>query len=387
MSETQPPADVVFVTAKTKHGNVERMSAALADGFAELGFRTADFFVGETAGTGDVEATLRAHPGAALVSMNIHFPYLNHHAALFADRPVFLYSLDPPVYFLDAVAFLVRLPNCHLGLNSRSYAGVVDAFLPGTRHHFMPHGAAPRDPLPWEARDVPVFFCGNRAVDAEEKRASWAEHGAPFEALLNQMADAQLAAPAGDLFGVVRALMPEPFATDARRIIGCMFLVDEYVRARFRDDLLGALTDVDVHVYGGGWENLAAGAGRMRVHGPLEAQAVQEVMSRAKVVLNAFPPCYDSHERLFDGMAAGAAIAAPAGAFLRDAFGRDAIIGIENAADAATQVGAALADDARTRAAAEATHRRFLDGHTWTHRARSVAGILGISPGGGEVTP
>jgi hypothetical protein len=111
---------------------------------------------------------------------------------------------------------------------------------------------------------------------------------------------------------------------------------------------------------------------RARFLPPMPVADTIAAMRRSRIVLNPLPPYYQSHERPLQAMANGAVAAEGPNAAMDAAFpgGYLSLPAAPHAAAAALE--AALADEARLKAIAEAGHAACLAGHLWEHRAAEI---------------
>jgi glycosyltransferase involved in cell wall biosynthesis len=141
--------------------------------------------------------------------------------------------------------------------------------------------------------------------------------------------------------------------------------------------LAAALCHLPLVTCGGGWEGLAAGnAARGNAARFLPARNVREIMAlmrRAKLVLNPLPLYYESHERPFQAMAAGAvAVVGSGGLFAAPEFAGAVLTMPIDPQESAPLIEAALADEPRLVEIALAGRRAQKAAHTWDHRARTL---------------
>lgn len=106
-------------------------------------------------------------------------------------------------------------------------------------------------------------------------------------------------------------------------------LLDEleaYIGGKSRVELLSAIKDVTVHVFGSqdgpGWKKyLGARHPNVHIHPPVPFSEAIELMKRSKIVLNQTPEIKQGlHERLLNGLACGAAVLTLYTPFMREHF-------------------------------------------------------------------
>jgi glycosyltransferase involved in cell wall biosynthesis len=160
-------------------------------------------------------------------------------------------------------------------------------------------------------------------------------------------------------------------------VLASYFLAaDTYLRSRAKRDLVAALAHLPLTVCGKGWENMAESAAPSRGLRFLPAQPAPEsmaLMRRAKLVLNPLPAYYESHERPFQAMAAGAVAATGPSALFGGAEFAGALLSLpSDALGAASRIEAALGDDDALQGMAAAGTRVQAAGHRWDDRAAAL---------------
>ena len=374
--------NAVLFTGSVLHGNVARMVDGLAQGFAALGVRATLLDVGGP----DLGAALRraVEGGEADFFLSPTGLGLDLRAEnnLF-DRiglPLVSLYLDPLVGYADQVLTPIRrrvvttVSDCDL-----DYWRVARA--PAEIRH-LPHAATPRSGQNWAARDIPLLFPATGCADPERTRENWARHGAKVAAELNAIREAHLLAPYQPLTVAIAEVLGGRIEVANPYAIHPYFVTLEiYLRQRARWRLLEALKGLPVTVVGSGWDAFAA---RHSDHGfafigPRTAFEVQEMMARAKIVLNASTGFHGSHERVFDAAAAGAIAATTPTRWFRAHAPREAVILLEEeGAEAVTDELRRLLDrdGEMVKIAGEGQAWQARD-HTWTHRARDILAFAG----------
>ncbi|MFT4551403.1 MAG: spore maturation protein CgeB [Chlamydiales bacterium] len=90
--------------------------------------------------------------------------------------------------------------------------------------------------------------------------------------------------------------------------------VERYIKGKGRADMIKSIKDAPVHVFGRtigarGWEYYLEGQKNVTIHDSVPFEKTMEIMRESKVLLSSVPFFkYGSHERLFYGLAAGAAV-------------------------------------------------------------------------------
>jgi hypothetical protein len=197
---------------------------------------------------------------------------------------------------------------------------------------------------------------------------------------LNAVLEVHLRAPLQPLTAAIGEVLGRRLDVKNPYAIHPYFVTLEiYLRRRARWRLLEALKGLPVTVVGGGWDAFAArhpGHG-FEFAGPRPAIEVQNMMTRAKIVLNACTGFHGTHERVFDAAAAGAVAATTPTRWFRAHAPRDAVILLEDEGAAAETLCRLLAHDGdmeRVAASGQAWQARD---HTWRHRARDILAWTG----------
>lgn len=263
-----------------------------------------------------------------------------------------------------------------LGCVDRSHLPFLEAM--GDRHQglFLPHGGptpAP-DPPPMERRDIELLFAGRletspRLSDLVQGLASNPE---PVRRIVAETAEA--AADGSVLFDAFaeacrrRSLDPADF--DSAGIAAALHAASAFAEAYNRHKVLTGLGSLAVHIVGTVADGFFAPVPEnLRFHGPRPFAEVRALMGRARIVLNSVTVFPDgSHERVWYGMAAGAAVLTDRGAFVAADFAdRHSILFWPKPAAAVADL---LGDTGRLQAIADAARPIYAARHTWRSRAR-----------------
>jgi hypothetical protein len=295
-------------------------------------------------------------------------------AGTFHDRlevPFLGLFVDHPAYHPERLA--APIPNLRLAFPSRTNLDFCRRALGvGVPLLHLPHAAEPVVGLPWAERDIPVFYSGSpMAADPESLRGNWRNFGATAREAMEAVVAAHDKVPRRPLESVVAEVLGLPLAAFGR--YRPVFLaVDAYLRSRIKVETLKALADagIEVAVCGRGWE---AVPGRRRLLGSLDAPATFALMGRSRLVLNLLPPYYESHERVFQAMAAGALAATTPSDLWDRLFPNGECLSLPCRPDGIAATVAEILDRPEEMAERAAAGRAaFLAGHTWDHRVDAI---------------
>ena len=192
---------------------------------------------------------------------------------------------------------------------------------------FIPHGCsiAPNPECkPLTERSIDILFAGSFS-DPEDFRKQWAPTGLGW--LLDDIAENALYESYRPIATIFRELFGlNGINIDALKyedICPLLQLVEFYVRAKRRKDILNNFSSLNIQVYGNGWNKFASTHVHSKVsfHGPIDFIGIQNKMADSKIVLNILPCFVDGgHERIFNAMLSGAACLSDENAFLSANF-------------------------------------------------------------------
>lgn len=233
--------------------------------------------------------------------------------------------VDPPYRFLQ----LQTSPYIFVTCDDRFW---VEAFktVQHPNYYFMPHGVekelAP-DPLLKRAYDI--VFLGT-FIDGEKHRKSWrSEFPEPVWKAMEEAAEAALADENLHFMQALLSILNEKKQFDAIEHFDLASVGQElelYIKARDRIDLIRSIKSSQVDIFGGtvddtGWQQHFAKQSNVVVHPPVSYHEALRIMKQAKIVLNSgLKNVYGAHERVFSGLAAGAAVLTSSNPFLREHF-------------------------------------------------------------------
>lgn len=372
MADSDPDRVVLF-KGVSQYGSVNAMVAELAAAFARRGLRPAVIDMTEDALRRDLGPLLEARAVALFCCVNgIGLPSEGTGFYALSDAPVFAYFVDHPVYHLDRLRapverLAVSFPTADNVACCRRMVGSV----PLACH--VAHAAASVAEAPWEDRDIPVLFSGTcHGGPPEDQRRAWRERGDAEARRLEAIVETRDAEPERPLEQVVAGVTGAD-ESDGAAIAPVFIAADTYLWDRAKARVVSGLAGSGAVVCGEHWGFLADSVPGVRFEGARLASEVKALMRHAKITLNALPPYYASHERVFQAMAAGSVAASTPSPLWREAFPAGEMIELPYGEAGVGQVlRAALAEDDRLRRMAEAGRQAFAAAHTWDHRAGAI---------------
>lgn len=300
------------------------------------------------------------------------------YASLYVDHPVHhVPRITAKIrrhvaFFLDRshVQFVAGWPKAK-GL---SYLG----FLPPGANE-LPEPVDTSDEA-FSRRDIPLLFTGTYRG---APRPGWLEwEASPARDIAGEVAERMVAdgrlpvleALKASLADRGAALSPDLFD----EFVPLLQAPQAFAEAWHRDALLHALgrAGAPLHVYGNGWEPLAAAYPSFAYGGVGSFEETLHLLRRARLVLNTNNGFVaGGHERVFTALCAGAAVFSDASRYYADAFkeGREIVTFAWNRLDAAPgQLLELMADTPALAAIARAGHKKAVAEHRWSDRAAKL---------------
>jgi len=248
---------------------------------------------------------------------------------------------------------------------------------------FLPPGANELPDAPdlsdeaFARRDIPAMFTGTYRGPPQTPWRAWPE--SPAKAVAEGIAERMAADARLPVLDALRAVLrqlgaeltPQLFNDIAPLLSAPQFFAEAY----HRDAVLQTLgqAGVGLHIWGNGWEPLAARYPSFVYGGVGSFAETLHTLRRARVVLNinnGFTA--GGHERVFTAMCAGAAVFSDANPYYDQAFKDDREIvtfAWPKLATAAERLADLIADTGRAAGVARAGAKKAQAEHRWTERA------------------
>lgn len=242
--------------------------------------------------------------------------------------PIFNFYVDHPCYHVARI-------SCHL---SKLLISCVDSthidfineypYLKETSSKvFIPHGCSIRPGVKCKSisdRSIDILFAGSFS-DPEDIRKQWSSTELGW--LLDDIAENALFESYRPITTIFRELFElNKIKVDALRlenISPLLQVVDLYVRAKRRKQILDNFSSLNIQVYGEGWDKFQPTHTNSKIsfHEPVDFIGIQNKMADSKIVLNILP-CFveGAHERVFTAMLAGAVCLSDENSYLSSNF-------------------------------------------------------------------
>jgi hypothetical protein len=263
----------------------------------------------------------------------------------------------------------------------RNHAAFHSRFASGRRTVFLPHGGPQADPDWFDDRPIDVLFIGNLAPPCRMAEIESALTGLPDPvARAVRLAIDLILWEEGEPFAAfIQALASESLSPETLGMppfLDLLRFIAAFVESHNRLRLLTNLGDVAVTVAG----RVAPGfferqPDNIRLFGVVDEQAALALMRRSRIVLNSvtvFPA--GSHERIWYGMACGAAICTERSSFVEEtlSFGPHLLSLDEAIASNGGTLAEILSRSKGVLDVAHAVRSLYETNHTWHQRARII---------------
>ncbi len=299
--------------------------------------------------------------------------------------PHFSYLIDPPYRFLE----IISSPNIVFGCDDRYCCRYLESF-PFRKTFFFPHGvdstleAGPESEKCYDVVMLAAF------INHIELRNTWNQY---FPKIICQtMDDAIDIAFSDDRTSFIEAffiayrdrlgLPQNPPGNDPAFILPLMYL-EKYVKGRDRTELLTSLPDAKIHLFNGkseegiGWESILQDKHpNIILHDPVSYSEGIEIMKKSKIVLNSFSKNKEGgHDRIFNGLAAGALVLTDENIFMKEFFVDEKNIlfyrlnELENVNE---KIQKYLSNDDLRIEVTQKGREEVMQRHTWDHRVENL---------------
>jgi spore maturation protein CgeB len=161
--------------------------------------------------------------------------------------------------------------------------------------------------------------------------------------------------------------------------------LERYIKGKGRADMVKSITDAPVHVFGNkigskGWKHYLDDQKNVVIHDSVPFDQTMQIMKESKILLNSVPffKC-GSHERLFYGLAAGAAIVTDDTLYNSRNFQETEGVLIYQPWESGkinAKVNEFISDDEQRNNYVETGRKKVMQKHTWDCRAKSLIELL-----------
>ncbi|MEC7839732.1 MAG: glycosyltransferase [Chlamydiota bacterium] len=299
--------------------------------------------------------------------------------------PHFSYLIDPPYRFYE----ILSSPYMYVGCDDRyccKFLETVDFY----RTSFLPHGVdinlSPQ--LEHQKQFDAVFLAS--FINYVDLRKEWMGY---LPKIVSQTMDDAIDITFSD--GQTSFIEAFKFAykdrmglKDDPKSIGKDFvlpliLLERYIKGKERTDLITSIPDTNVLLFNGhfkgqpGWESVLKDKHpNITLHDSVDYDTGVEMMKQSKVVLNSFSKNKEgAHDRVFNGLAAGALVLTNQNTFMDAYFSDEENILFYNPKDLSginEKLKKYISDDSLREEAAEKGRDEVMTRHTWDHRVEDL---------------
>lgn len=380
---TSATPEVVMFLGNSDYDSINAMTRAMGQAFARQGFLVTVIDTRVPGTTVAMEAAVARGISFCCSMAGIGLPSGPNIEAFFTHHDIasFAYFLDPFPNVQDRAG--TGMPRFAMSFTSENQTRFLPARLGSTRPVFcLPHAASERPVTDWGDKDFDVVLVASAHSDPEAHLAKVrSEHGEQVWRTCHEIierhdalstSDCEL--PFEDL--IIDVLLPGK-TTLGLNVLNSYFLtVDEVLRNRAKILAAKSLVGPRAVVAGRGWDTVDLPQG-VTVKAEIDVAETVRLYDRARIVLNAQPPYYHSHERIFMAAAGGSVPLTTPSRPLADRVGGRFWAEFPATGPALSEtITTLLADDARLEEMGTAAHTAWRAGNTWAHRAQAVADLM-----------
>jgi len=375
---------IVILTNYNLYESKRHFSKKLAEAFTRKGIETKIIDAKEEALEGPIGAEIKEFAPEFTCSFHSFEPLPNgKYLWDILEIPHLSMLVDPALYSIQ----LTNSPYTVLSSVDKSDIEAVHSF--GFKKvFFLPHGIEPEITVPEkENRPYEVVFLGS-CFDYESLRKYWRVRQTPD---INKALDDAIDLVLSDhMISLAQALVTSWNASklplekiDFKTIF---YYLDNYTRGRDRVELVRAIRDVPVHIFGElvadhpvsklTWQDYVGSQSNVKLHPSVNFEQGFEILKKSKICLNSMPFFKNgSHERVFAGLACGALPITTDGLFWREQFdiGNELLIYNPGKWEEVNElVKTVLAHDDTRRLVVNRGRKKVMEHHTWDHRASEI---------------
>lgn len=237
--------------------------------------------------------------------------------------------VDPPYHY----PYLINSPYMIISVDDIGCSAFLNA-LHFKRHLFLPHAVEPElAPDEPSTRDYDIVLLATY-IDYETRRGQWKNK---YPLLMCKVMDdtIDMTFSSQDLpfiaaFNIALRDLREKQDLSGFEKININFVLQDleyYVKGRDRVDLVRAIEGAKIDIFGGtidkdaNWKKQFSNKKNIQVHDPINFEQALQVMKQTKILLNPALKNKDgAHERVFTGIACGAAVITNTSSYLKEHF-------------------------------------------------------------------
>lgn len=292
--------------------------------------------------------------------------------------------VDHPVHYKP---LLEKAPkNTTILCVDRNHADYVKRFYPNIQKvMFMPHGGTVEagDNPAWEERLIDVIYAGGIFLDVADYLSSVSLDSSGLDAVTfgEELLERMIGEPDIPyeiaLEEHLRLYVNHISDNELNNYLRYFRFLEHYAVSHYREKAIKILADSGIHVtvYGNGWDKREI-INNPNVHfgGVVSPEQILCEMKKSKVVLNSMPGFKSgSHERIFNGMLAGAVVLTDTSGYIEETFEKNELIAynLKKQENIAKQVKDLLANSDKSKEMIQAGREKALT-NRWQDRATYI---------------
>lgn len=295
--------------------------------------------------------------------------------------------VDHPVCYLQELQMApertvaICVDKNHVSFIKRYFPNIMAA-------HFVPHGGMvwQREQISWQDRRIDVLYAGGlpREVAAGYIPQNLNEIcGIDSEELCDKVLTSLVSNTKCTLEEAIENYFKEKQISVSEeqllQYIRLFRFLDVYAISYYRERAIKLLVENGVHVtvYGHGWENCSwISYPNMEYHPNVSPEEILTLMGNSKIVLNSMPNFKNgSHERIFNGMLAGAVVVSDTSLYLEEEFlGKNLLhlYDLKSQQELPQIINDILEHPKEAEKMTEQAYQEGVEKHTWRIRAKEI---------------
>lgn len=295
--------------------------------------------------------------------------------------------VDHPVCYLQELQMAPRktvaicVDKNHVDFIKRYFPNIMAV-------HFVPHGGTAWDTkrVLWQDREIDVLYAGGLPRDVASgyiPQELDAVSGLDSEELCDKVLTELITNPKLTLETAIECYFKERkiVVTEEQLLqyIRLFRFLDVYAISYYRERAVQTLVESGIRVtlYGPGWENCKwINHPNLDYHKNVPPEEILTIMGKTKIVLNSMPNFKNgSHERIFNGMLAGAVVVSDTSTYLEEELGEKNLLylyDLKRQQQLPEIISNILKQPEEARQMTEHAYKEALEKHTWQNRAAEI---------------
>lgn len=308
---------------------------------------------------------------------------------LLVNQPQVMEVLKPQHKWLFLRVDPIQPCRQYIQPHDQFYISIVDqfekdyikTFLQSDHVEFIPHGVDPSLKSEDNAdRPIDVLFCAtsydHQSVDKKIHTFNPSEQRFIYSCIDRYQSDGTRSI--NDLLVEINPALRTQYHA----------LIDHYIRAKHRLDLVRSIRDATIHIYGGtgydspsfpvrGWAELLRDQPNVVIHPALRFSESLDLMRSSKIVLNSMPFFRNgTHERVFNSLALGAVPLTDKNHWFEKYFINHEEVIFYQMETVNQQINELLDDEDKRRRIVKQGREKVMRDHTWDRRVEQIISWL-----------